>query len=350
MLEKRKRRVKLIILTVICIALAGISVAEGFLYLQTRRNYDHLQSQKTEIKQKYKAIKSQVSEKDEKITQLEQDVEDLKQQVQTLQQIQTEAAQQNEEAQVAESQTTQLQTETSQEEGMISPPSGNLAFSDTQLRVGEAISDDEIINIDKYFTSSEIKRGDAVFNRINGKSYRDNNDIALEDLRYLTIPYYDFEQQVMLGEMIVNVDIQEDVLNIFKELFNNKYEINSMKLIDDYWILGTDGNKADNNSIEENNTSCFCYRQVTGGESISNHGYGRAIDINPQQNPYVENGKNSHRNADEYVNNRYVGEPHVIVASDEDICYSIFTKYGFTWGGNWTNPIDYQHFEKAVAY
>lgn len=350
MLEKRKRRVKLIILTVICIVLAGVSVAEGFLYLQTRRNYDHLQSQKTEIKQKYKAIKSQVSEKDEKITQLEQDVEDLKQQVQTLQQIQTEAAQQNEEAQVAESQTTQLQTETSQKEGMISPPSGNLAFSDTQLRVGEAISDDEIINIDKYFTSSEIKRGDAVFNRINGKSYRDNNDIALEDLRYLTIPYYNFEQQVMLGEMIVNVDIQEDVLNIFKELFNNKYEINSMKLIDDYWILGTDGNKADNNSIEENNTSCFCYRQVTGGESISNHGYGRAIDINPQQNPYVENGKNSHRNADEYVNNRYVGEPHVIVASDEDICYSIFTKYGFTWGGNWTNPIDYQHFEKAVAY
>ena len=350
MLEKRKRRVKLIILTVICIVLAGVSVAEGFLYLQTRRNYDHLQSQKTEIKQKYKAIKSQVSEKDEKITQLEQDVEDLKQQVQTLQQIQTEAAQQNEEAQAAESQTTQLQTETSQEEGMLSPPSGNLAFSDTQLRVGEAISDDEIINIDKYFTSSEIKRGDAVFNRINGKSYRDNNDIALEDLRYLTIPYYNFEQQVMLGEMIVNVDIQEDVLNIFKELFNNKYEINSMKLIDDYWILGTDGNKADNNSIEENNTSCFCYRQVTGGESISNHGYGRAIDINPQQNPYVENGKNSHRNADEYVNNRYVGEPHVIVASDEDICYSIFTKYGFTWGGNWTNPIDYQHFEKAVAY
>lgn len=345
MLEKRKRRVKFIILTVLCVVLAGVSVVEGILYLQTRRNYDYLQSQKTEIKQKYKAANSQLKEKDDKITQLEQDVEDLKQQVQTLQQTQTEAVQQNEEAQAVES-----QTETTQEEGMLSPSSGNSAFLDVQLRAGEAISDDEIINIDKYFTSSVIERGDAVFNRINGKSYRDNNDIALEDLRYLTIPYYNFEQQVMLGEMIVNVDIQEDVLNIFKELFNNKYEINSMKLIDDYWILGTDGNKADNNSIEENNTSCFCYRQVTGGESISNHGYGRAIDINPQQNPYVENGKNSHRNADEYVNNRYVGEPHVIVASTEDICYSTFKKYGFTWGGNWTNPIDYQHFEKAVAY
>lgn len=345
MLEKRKRRVKFIILTVLCVVLAGVSVAEGILYLQTRRNYDYLQSQKTEIKQKYKAANSQLKEKDDKITQLEQDVEDLKQQVQTLQQTQTEAVQQNEEAQAVES-----QTETTQEEGMLSPSSGNSAFLDVQLRVGEAISDDEIINIDKYFTSSVIERGDEIFNRINGKSYRDNDDIALEDLRYLTIPYYNFEQQVMLGEMIVNKDIEEDVRSIFKELFNNKYEIKSMRLIDDYWQVGCDGNIADNTSIEDNNTSCFCYRKATGGESISNHGYGRAIDINPQQNPYVENGQNTHRNADEYVNNRYVGEPHVIVASDEDICYSIFTKHGFTWGGNWTNPIDYQHFEKAVAY
>lgn len=341
MLEKRKSRVKFIILTVLCIVLAGISVAEGFLYLQTKRNYDHLQSQKTEIKQKYKAVKSQVSEKDEKITQLEQDVEDLKQQVQTLQQTQTEVAQQNEEAQAAEA-----QTEITQEEGMLSPSSGDSAFSDVQLRVNEPISDDEIINIDKYFTSSVIERGDEIFNRINGKSYRDNDDIALEDLRYLTIPYYNFEQQVMLGEMIVNKDIEEDVRSIFKELFNNKYEIKSMRLIDDYWQVGCDGNIADNNSVGDNNTSCFCYRSVTGGGNISNHGYGRAIDINPQQNPYVENGQNSHRNADEYVNNRYVGEPHVIVASDEDICYSTFMKYGFKWGGNWTNPIDYQHFEK----
>ena len=230
----------------------------------------------------------------------------------------------------------------------VFPSSGNLVFSDVQLRVGEVISNDEIINIDKYFTSSVIERNSEVFNRINGRSYRDNDDITLEDLRYLTIPYYNFEQQVILGEMIVNKDIQEDVVDIFKELFNNKYEINSIKLIDDYWQDGYDGNIADNRSIEANNTSCFCYRKATGGESISNHGYGRAIDINPQQNPYVENGQNTHRNADEYVNNRYVGEPHVIVASDEDICYSIFTKHGFTWGGNWLNPIDYQHFEKPV--
>lgn len=231
------------------------------------------------------------------------------------------------------------------QEGTVSPSPRENVVTDIKSQVGYSISDDEIENIDKYFTSSKIKRGDEIFNRIDGKSYRDNDDISLEDLRYMTIPYYNFDQQVMLGEMIVNVEIQNDVRSIFGELFNNKYEINSMRLIDDYWEEGTNAYIANNNSIEANNTSCFCYRKVIGSKSISNHGYGRAIDVNPQQNPYVKNGENIHRNADEYVNNRSVGEPHVIMGSDEDICYSTFTKYGFTWGGNWTNPIDYQHFE-----
>ena len=220
-------------------------------------------------------------------------------------------------------------------------------FAVANIEVGEFISPDEIVNIDKYFTSSVIERDGEIFNRINGKSYRDNNDISLEELRYLTIPYYNFDHQIQLGEMIVNVKIQNDIRSIFGELFNNEYEIKSMRLIDDYWVAGCDGNVADNQSIEDNNTSCFCYRPVTGGENISNHGYGRAIDINPQQNPYVENGQNTHRNADQYVD-RSCGDPHVIVASEQDICYSTFTKYGFSWGGNWTNPVDYQHFEKPV--
>ena len=298
MLEKRKRRVKMIILSVLCAALMGVSVTEGILYFQVRRDYRILQSQQIEVEKEYKDAISQLEEKEEKIAGLEKNVKQLNQQVQ-----------------------------------------------DTRLIVGEFIREDEIVNIDKYFTFSVIERDGEIFNRINGKSYRDNNDISLESLRYLTIPYYNFEHQIQLGEMIVNVDIQNDVINIFKELFKNEYEIKSMRLIDDYWGEGGDGNNADNNSVEDNNTSCFCYRTVTGGENISNHGYGRAIDINPQQNPYVDNGEISHVNAEQYVD-RFCGDPHVIVASEQDICYSTFTKYGFSWGGNWNNPVDYQHFEK----
>ena len=334
MLKKRKRHVKVVILTVLCIVLAGTSAAAGMLSLRIMKNYKSLESQNDKLQQNCAEAESQLKEKEEQITQLQQDVEELKLQSQTT---------------TAQQQHTQSQTNTIQQEGTISPSSGNSTFSNVQLRVGEAISDDEIINIDNYFTSAVIERNSDVFNRINGKSYRDNDDIALEDLRYLTIHYYNFENRIMLGEMIVNADIQDDVLNIFRELFTNQYQIKSLRLIDDYWQDGYSGNVADNYSIEDNNTSAFCYRAVTGGTSISNHGYGRAIDINPQQNPYVENGENSHRNADQYVNDRYLGEPHVIVASDEDICYSVFTKYGFSWGGNWENPIDYQHFEKPVS-
>lgn len=71
------------------------------------------------------------------------------------------------------------------------------------------------------------------------------------------------------------------VLNIFRELFDIEYEIQSMRLIDDYWT--GDGISSDSNSIDNNNTSAFCYRLATGGQNLSNHALGRAIDINPQK-------------------------------------------------------------------
>ena len=149
-----------------------------------------------------------------------------------------------------------------------------------------------------------------------------------------------------MGEIIVNAAIADDVINVFKELYDAQYEIQSMQLVDDFWT--GDGDSSDSNSIDHNNTSAFCYRMVTGGGSLSNHAYGRAIDLNPQQNPYVwydSNGqaKWSHENANSYID-RSCGDPHVIVQGDT--CYNIFTKYGFSWGGSWGNPVDYQHFEK----
>ncbi len=88
-----------------------------------------------------------------------------------------------------------------------------------------------------------------------------------------------------MGELIVDVELQEDCLEIFRELFEHEYEIQSTCLIDNYWT--GDGGTSDFASIEVNNTSAFCYREITGGARLSNHALGRAIDINPQQNPYV---------------------------------------------------------------
>ena len=202
-------------------------------------------------------------------------------------------------------------------------------------------------NLDAYFSSRQIQTGDEIYSRIYGKSYQENENIALSDLRYLTLLHYNFNHEIQVGEMIVNASIEQDVLGIFKELFANEYEIQSIFLIDNYWT--GDADSTDSASIEANNTSCFNYRPVTGGSHLSNHAYGCAIDINPQQNPYIwmtDNGWGwSHDNATPYVD-RSSGDPHVIVGGD--ICCSIFEKYGFQWGGYWSNPIDYQHFEKTL--
>lgn len=267
----------------------------------------------------------QLEEKDKQITKLIKRVDELKAQVQP-EQPESEAA--------------------TKDQGMVSPLQGASKFTDSGAGIGEIIPAKEAYDhLDSYFQAYPIERDSEVFGRINGKSYVDNENVALEDLRYLKMLHYNFNHEIQVGEMIVNAQLQEDVLSIFKELFRQEYEIQSMRLIDDYWSEGMDGNDADYASIEENNTSAFNYRPVSGGGNLSDHAYGRAIDINPQQNPYVSGGAYSHSNAAPYID-RTSGDPHVIVGNGSDICYSTFEAHGFSWGGFWENPIDYQHFSK----
>lgn len=216
------------------------------------------------------------------------------------------------------------------------------------LKAGTLLSSSQIDknNLSQYFTAVKIEEGDSVYQRINGKSYQKNNDIKLSDLRYLKMLHMNFNNDIQVGEMIVNKSVADEVLGIFKSLFSDGYQIYSMYLIDDFWEKNA--GTADWNSIEANNTSCFCYRAATGGSKLSKHALGRAIDINPMQNPYVtyKDGKPqySHSNAKDYVSNRSSKKAHVITTSDK--AYKAFTKKGWTWGGNWSSPKDYQHFQK----
>ena len=212
-----------------------------------------------------------------------------------------------------------------------------------------AVIDDELIdasNLSQYFSVSEITEGDAVYQRIAGQSFVYNNDIALSDLRYLKMLHVNFDGRYQVGEMIVNASAAQQVTEIFELLCEARYQIYSMYLIDDFWV--GNGTDSDTNSIDHNNTSCFCYRPASGSSHISRHALGLAIDLNPQQNPYVRvNADGSlscaHENAEAYVSNRSADMPHVITESD--YAYQLFTARGWTWGGSWSNPRDYQHFQ-----
>lgn len=168
-------------------------------------------------------------------------------------------------------------------------------------------------------------------------------EIAYEDLSYLHILHYDFEGNPAEGELICNNDIAQDLVEIFYELYYNEYQLEKVRLIDEY-----DGD--DNASMEDNNTSCFNYRVVEGSTSLSKHALGLAIDINPLYNPYVTYEKDGTENvaptsAVAYVD-REAGFPYKI--DENDLCYKLFKAHGFTWGGDWNSCKDYQHFQKVV--
>lgn len=217
----------------------------------------------------------------------------------------------------------------------------------SELAPGTVLEPEQIDfdSLERYFMGWKIEEGDNLHRRIDGKSYRFNAYVPLSSLRYLKMLHYNFNGRIQVGELIVNKDILEDIFLIFRGLFEGKYQIQSMYLIDNYWT--GDAETSDYASVDENNTSAFCYREISGGGKLSNHAYGRAVDLNPRQNPYVSCQAGIlrwyHAGADDYIQ-RDTGLAHVI--THEDLAYRLFTKQGFHWGGDWNDPKDYQHFEK----
>lgn len=168
--------------------------------------------------------------------------------------------------------------------------------------------------------------------------------ISYEDLRYMNILYYDFNGDVQTGELICNKAIADDLIEIFYELYKNEYQIESVRLIDDY-------NGDDTASMKANNTSCFNYRPVDGTSSLSKHALGCAIDINPFCNPYVvfNKGKAGETYISPAGSEIYADRSKVFAykIDENDLCYKLFKEHGFTWGGNWNSCKDYQHFQKV---
>lgn len=192
---------------------------------------------------------------------------------------------------------------------------------------------------------------DDVIARITGISYpvSDNEAsspaVSYEDLRYMNVLYYDFNGEVQIGELICNQGIAQDLVEIFYELYRNEYQIEKIRLIDEY-----DGD--DTASMLDNNTSCFNYRVVDGTDSLSKHAIGCAIDINPFYNPYVVFNKDGSGKTyispegSEIYADRSQDFPYKI--DENDLCYKLFKEHGFIWGGDWNSCKDYQHFQKTI--
>ena len=211
-----------------------------------------------------------------------------------------------------------------------------------EMQAGDIVEDSVITQtgMEQFFYKEELS--DEVFARMDGVSYPQNAQIGREELCYLRVLHTGFDEKTYIGELVVNQKIADDVLEIMKELYENHYPIEKMRLIDEY---GAD----DEASMSDNNTSAFNYRTIAGTNRLSKHGQGLAVDINPRYNPCVRT-KNGITTVEPQNGSAYVDRnaDFSYKITEGDLCLQLFLEHGFTWGGSWNSVKDYQHFEKAV--
>ena len=169
------------------------------------------------------------------------------------------------------------------------------------------------------------------------ESWRPGCPVALEDLRLLTLTHWGFDGEVHRGELVVHADEASAVTEAFRALFQARFPIKRMQLVD---VYGGD----DDRSMAANNTSGFNCRTVEGSSSWSEHAYGRAIDINPIQNPFVQEDHVSPPAGGRYVNRARRAQG--LIRADDAVVRA-FAAIGWGWGGYWTSSKDYQHFSAS---
>lgn len=182
---------------------------------------------------------------------------------------------------------------------------------------------------------------DDVFARMQGKSFPKGCPVRRQDLRYIRLLHVDLEGHVKHGEMVCNKAIANEVLEIFETLYEHRYPIASVRLVDDFGA-------SDEASMRANNSSSFCYRVVRGSKKLSAHARGMAVDINTLYNPCVRRLRSGKVVVQPSVAAQYADRrgsfPYKIEKGD--LVWKLFTSRGFKWGGAWKSVKDYQHFEK----
>jgi hypothetical protein len=170
-------------------------------------------------------------------------------------------------------------------------------------------------------------------------SWREGCPVPIADLRLLTMLFWGYDGRVHAGEMVVHADVSRDVVWVFRRLFEARFPIRRMRLVDEYEAV-------DDRSMAANNTSGFNCRWRAGSPGVwSEHAFGRAIDLNPLVNPYVTSSGFVDPSAGRPYVDRSRHDKGMI--HDGDIVVRAFASIGWEWGGDWTSIKDYQHFSES---
>lgn len=171
---------------------------------------------------------------------------------------------------------------------------------------------------------------------MTGVSWHRGCPVGFAGLRLLTVSHWGFDGKVHRGRLVVNSDHAVGMVRVMRTLYRLRYPIRQMRLVDAYGA-------EDHRSMDADNTSAFNCRFVAGSPGVwSEHAYGRAIDLNPIENPYVtESGYVSPAAGAPYADRSR--RARGLIHSGGPVVEA-FAAAGWEWGGNWVWPKDYQHF------
>ena len=155
-----------------------------------------------------------------------------------------------------------------------------------------------------------------------------------EALAYLALDHVTFDGRVASGELVVAAAIAARARELFRGLFELGFPIRQIRLVDDFAA-------SDDASMAADNTSGFNFRLIAGTDLLSQHALGRAIDINPVENPWRRPDRLLPIEGAAYAE-RLVVRPGMFVRPGAALARS--DELGFEWGGDWRHAFDDHHF------
>jgi hypothetical protein len=173
--------------------------------------------------------------------------------------------------------------------------------------------------------------------RMTGVSWRPGCPVYISNLRLIRTTYWDFGGDREKGSIVVHEDEAKEIVRVFRSLYRHKFKLRRMHLIERY-------NGSDHASMDADNTSGFNCRYINGTTRWSQHAYGRAIDINPIENPYVTPSGHVSPPAGRPFADR--SQQRKGMVHRRDAAFNAFRREDWKWGGNWSGTKDYQHFSR----
>lgn len=168
-------------------------------------------------------------------------------------------------------------------------------------------------------------------------AWRPGCPVGLGALRRVRVLHVGFGGRARWGVLVVHREVARDVVAVMQRAYVARFPIRRMVPIERY-------GGSDDRSVAADNTSGFNCRTVPGARRWSTHALGRAVDVNPIENPYLAPGGSVRARSRSYLD-RTRRRPGMLVAGGAVV--HAFDRIGWEWGGRWPSTKDYHHFSES---